>query len=301
MRRGLSGAVTVAEILLEQVINGLMMGSIYVLVALGMVLIYGVMHVVNFAHGVLFALGGYLGHFFFSRLTGSYLLAVLLSMLTLALIGLLIERRVFRPLTGNLRNQVIASLGLILAIENLIVALWGANALQWRVATTDMHVSIGALRFSVHHLGIIAITLALVTALGLFLKYTRFGTAIRATSQSQEAARVVGIPVERVQWSTFAIGCMLAALGGCLIGPLFLVFPQMGDVPLVKGLAGILLGGMGSVTGAVLGGLILGVAESVATLAIPTDYRDSIAFIVMIGILLLRPQGIFGQRMRGED
>ncbi len=289
-----------SEILLEQLINGLMMGAIYVLVALGMVLIYGVMHVVNFAHGVLFTIGGYLGHFFYTRLTDSYPASVLLSMLTLAAIGIALERAVFRPLTGNLRNQVIASLGLILALENLVIALWGPNALQWRVPGTEQLIQIGELRFSVLHLGSIAITLTMVATLGLFLKYTRFGTAIRATSQSQEAARVVGIPVARVQWSSFAIGCMLAALGGCLIGPLFLVFPQMGDVPLVKGLAGILLGGMGSVPGAVAGGLILGVTESISSIWLPTDYRDSIAFLVMIGILLLRPQGLFGFRLRGE-
>jgi branched-chain amino acid transport system permease protein len=289
------------EVLLEQLINGLMMGSVYVLVALGMVLIYGVMHVVNFAHGVLFTLGGYLGYFFYHRVFDSYPLAIVLAVLSLAVIGVLLERGVFRPLTGNLRNQVIASLGLILFLENLVVALWGPNALQWKVATTEQWVQLGELRFSLHHLGIIVVTLLLVTALGLFLKYTRFGTAIRATSQSQEAAIVVGIPVRTVQWSSFALGCMLAGVGGALVGPLFLVFPQMGDVPLIKGLAGILLGGMGSVPGAVIGGMILGVTESVSTLFLPTDYRDSIAFMMMVAILLLRPQGLFGQRMRGED
>ena len=289
------------EALLEQVINGLMMGSIYVLVALGLVLIYGVMHVVNFAHGVLFTLGGYLGHFFFTQWWDNYWVATLLSMLSVGLVGYALERGVFRPLNGNLRNQVIASLGLILAFENAVIALWGPNALQWKVASTEQLVSLGELRFSVHHLGIIALTMIMITALGLFLKHTRFGTAIRATSQNQEAALVVGIPVQRVQWSTFVLGSALAALGGCLVGPLFLVFPQMGDVPLVKGLAGILLGGMGSVPGAVVGGLILGVTESVSTLFLPTDYRDSIAFMVMVGILLFRPQGLWGQRVRGEE
>ncbi|MEO7242384.1 MAG: branched-chain amino acid ABC transporter permease [Variovorax sp.] len=286
---------------LEQIINGLMSGSIYVLVALGMVLIYSVMHVVNFAHGVLFTIGGYLGHYFYMHWIDSYVLAILLSMLSLALIGILLERGIFRPLHGNVRNQVIASLGLILVFENLVIALWGPNALQWPVATTEQFVRLGELRFSVHQLGIIVITLLMVAALGLFLKFTRFGTAIRATSQSQEAALVVGIPVKRVQWMTFALGSMLAAVGGALVGPLFLVFPQMGDAPLIKGLAGILLGGMGSVPGAVVGGLILGVTESVSTLFLPTDYRDSIAFLVMVGILLLRPQGLFGIRMRGEQ
>jgi branched-chain amino acid transport system permease protein len=124
---------------------------------------------------------------------------------------------------------------------------------------------------------------------------------VRATSQDRHAAMVVGIPVERIDMGSFALGTALAALGGALVGPLFLVFPQMGDAPLVKGLAGILLGGMGSVMGAVLGGLIIGVAESVSTLFLPTDYRDSVAFAIMVLILLARPRGLFGVRVRGEE
>jgi branched-chain amino acid transport system permease protein len=133
------------------------------------------------------------------------------------------------------------------------------------------------------------------------LKVSKFGTAIRATSQDRMAAMVVGIPVERIDWITFGLGTALAALGGALIGPLFLVFPQMGDAPMVKGLAGILLGGMGSVPGAVIGGFIIGIAESVSTLFLPTDYRDSVAFTVMVLILLAWPRGLFGVRVRGED
>ena len=290
-----------AAALLEQVINGLMTGSIYVLIALGMVLIYGVMHVLNFAHGVLFMLGGYFCHFFFTRLTGSYAIALLLSMAALAVVGIALERGVFRPLQGNLRNQVIASLGLILAIENLVVALWGPNALQMRIPATERLVPIGELRFPLQHLMIIGITALVVAAMFAFLKWTKAGTALRATSQNRHAALVVGIPVERMDIFSFAIGTALAALGGALVGPLFLVFPLMGDAPMVKGLAGILLGGMGSVPGAVIGGLIIGVAESVSTLFLPTDYRDSVAFAIMVLILLVRPRGLFGVRTRGED
>jgi branched-chain amino acid transport system permease protein len=287
--------------LIEQVINGLMTGSIYVLVALGMVLIYGVMHVLNFAHGVFLMLGGYLCHFFFTRLTGSYLLALLLSMAALALIGVVIERSVFRPLQGKLRNQVIASLGLILALENLAVAIWGPNALQLKVPATEHLVAIGELRFPLQHLLIIGITALVVAAMFAFLKWSRFGTALRATSQDRNAAMVVGIPVERMDMAAFALGTALAALGGALVGPLFLVFPLMGDAPMVKGLAGILLGGMGSVPGAVIGGLLIGVTESVSTLFLPTDYRDSIAFAIMVAILLVRPSGLFGVKVRGEQ
>ena len=289
------------EGLLEQLINGLMMGSIYALVALGMVLIYGVMHVLNFAHGALFAVGAYVSQLLLSGVTGSYALAVVLSMAVLALIGVVLEHSVFRPLRGNLRNQVIASLGLILAIENTVVWIWGPNALQMRVASTQSIVAVGELRFNLHLLVVIAVTLAVVIALFLFLTKTKLGTAVRATSQSAEAALVVGIPVERVHRFTFALSCALAGLGGALLGPLFLVFPTMGDQPLVKGLAGIILGGMGSVPGAVIGALCIGVVEAVSTLWFPTDYRDSVAFMVIVLVLLARPQGLFGVRVRGED
>ena len=287
--------------ILEQTINGLMAGSVYVLVALGMVLIYGVMHVLNFAHGVLLMVGAYVCHFFFTRVTGSYVLSIAAAIIVLCLLGIALERAVFRPLQGNLRNQVIASLGLILAIEHLVIAVWGPNALQMKVPATSALVAVGELRFPVQHLLVIGVTLVVVAILFVFLKTSKFGTAIRATSQDRQAAMVVGIPVERIDWITFGLGTALAALGGALIGPLFLVFPQMGDAPMVKGLAGILLGGMGSVPGAVIGGFIIGVAESLSTLFMPTDYRDSVAFAIMVLILLVWPRGLFGVRVRGED
>lgn len=289
-----------ASAILEQVINGTMMGAVYVLVALGMMLIYGVMHVVNFAHGVLFMAGAYVAVYLFERVTGNYIAATLGAMAVLAAVGVLIERQVFRPLTGNTRNQVIASLGLVLVIENAVVALWGPNALQVRLASTEQLVSFGDLRFPVHQLLIIGVTGVAVLALGLFLAWSRFGVAMRATAQSREGALVVGIPVERVYWASFAIGTALAALGGALIAPLFLAFPTMGDAPLVKGLAGILLGGMGSIPGAVIGGITIGIAEALATLIAPTDYKDSVAFAAMVIVLLWRPSGLFGVQVRGE-
>ncbi len=295
--------------LLEQLINGLMMGSIYVLVGLGLVLIYGVMHVLNFAHGMLFMLGGYMTYTFFAYVTDSYVLAVVLAMLSLMAFGYILEQGVFKPLRGNLRNQVIASLALVLLIQNSVIAIWGPTALQFKLSTADVFVPIGALRFSLQHILIILVTFACMGVLFVFLKYTKFGTALRATSQDNDAAMVVGINTQRMYWVSFAIGSALAALGGALIGPLFLVFPQMGDLPLLKALAAILLGGMGSIVGAVVGGLLIGVVEAIATIdttpligfnLIGTDYRDAVTFVVIILILLFRPQGLFGVRVRGE-
>ncbi len=286
--------------LAEQAVNGLMMGSIYVLVALGMMLIYGVMHVLNFAHGALLMLGGYLAYFVFTSLTGNYLLAIVGAVILLIPVGALLERGVFAPLRANLRNQVIASLGLVLVIENLVVILWGPNALQFRVAATQATVALGPLQFALQHLLIIAATAVSIAALFAFLHLTKFGTAMRAVAQNPRAAIVVGIDVEKMHKAAFAISMALAAIGGALLGPLFLVFPQMGDLPLVKGLAGILLGGMGSIGGAVVGGLAIGVTEAVSTLYLPTDYRDAITFAVIVVVLLFRPQGLFGVSTRDE-
>ncbi len=289
-----------ATAILEQLINGTMMGSIYVLMALGMVLIYGVMHVLNFAHGVLFMVGGYLVHLYFYNLTGSYPLAILCSMISMALIGVLLESLIFRALRDNLRMQIVASLGLILIIQNGVMQIWGPHALQMRPATVEALVRVGPLSFTVQHFVIIGVVFVAVIALYLFLTRTRLGTAMRATSQHPEAAVVVGINPNRVFTLTFMIACALAGLGGSLLGPLFLIFPHMGDAPMLKALSAIIIGGMGSVPGAIVGGLGIGIVESLSTLAIPTDYRDTIVFGVLILMLLVRPWGIFGVRVRGE-
>ncbi|HEY5965264.1 MAG TPA: branched-chain amino acid ABC transporter permease [Xanthobacteraceae bacterium] len=286
--------------LLEQIVNGTMIGCIYVLVALGMVLIFGVMQVLNFAHGVLFMAGGYVCHFAFFKLTGSYPAAIALSMLALAALGLVLERAVFRPLRDNIQMQIVASLGLILVIQNGVVALWGPNALQMRVPTAEAIIRLGSLSFTMQHFVIIGTVAVTIVVLQLFLVRSRLGTAIRATSQNADAARVVGIDTNRIFLITFTIGSALAALGGALLGPLFLIFPQMGDLPLLKALTAIVLGGMGSVPGAVIGGLAIGIVESVSTLFIPTDFRDTVVFGLLILVLLVRPSGLFGVRVRGE-
>jgi branched-chain amino acid transport system permease protein len=284
----------------EQAVNGLMMGSIYVFVALGMMLIYGVMHVLNFAHGALFMLGGYVAHTVFLRVSDNYLAAIIGAVLVLVLLGAALERAVFAPLRGNLRNQVIASLGLVLVIQNAVVAVFGPNALQFPVQATRVTVAIGPLAFALQHLLIIAVGACCVAALFAFLHLTKPGTALRAVAQNPGGALVVGIDVAATHRLAFALSMALAAIGGALLGPLFLVFPQMGDLPLVKGLAGIVLGGMGSIPGAVIGGLAIGVIEATSTLVLPTDWRDVVIFATIVLVLVLRPRGLFGTATREE-
>lgn len=286
--------------LLEQIVNGLMVGCIYVLVALGMVLIFGIMQVLNFAHGALFMVGGYICHFAFYKLTGSYPASIVLSMLALALIGIALEAAVFRQLRDNVQMQIVASLGLILVIQNGVVELWGPQALQMPVPTTQLIVRLGPLSFTAQHFIIIATVAVTVILMQLFLARSRYGIAMRAISQNADAALIVGINSNRMFLFTFASASALAALGGALIGPMFLIFPQMGDLPLLKALTAIVLGGMGSVPGAVIGGLAIGVVELLSTLIIPTDFRDTVVFGLLILVLLVRPWGLFGVRVRGE-
>ena len=286
--------------LLEQIANGSMMGAIYVLVALGLVLIFGVMEVLNFAHGVILMAGGYVCDVLLTRLTGSYPLAVILTMAALALAGVVLERAVFRHLRVNVQMQIVASLGLILMAQNAAVLMFGPNALQVSVPSVQSVVRIGELSFTVQHFVVIAACIAAITVLQVFLHRTRLGTALRATSQNADAARVIGIDADRIYRLSFAVGCALAGLGGALLGPLFLVFPQMGDLPLLKGLTAIVLGGMGSIPGAIVGGFAIGIIEAVSTLFIATDYRDMVVFALLILILLVRPWGLFGVRVRGE-
>jgi branched-chain amino acid transport system permease protein len=169
-----------------------------------------------------------------------------------------------------------------------------------RVPAVQTIVHLGPLSFTAQHFVIIATVAATVILLQVFLTRSRFGTAIRAVSQNPDAARVVGIDTNRIFLFTFAAASALAALGGALLGPLFLIFPQMGDLPLLKALTAIVLGGMGSVPGAVIGGLSIGIVESVSTLFIPTDFRDTVVFGLLILVLLIRPWGLFGVRVRGE-
>ena len=285
---------------LEQAANGLMMGSLYALFAVGMVLIFGVMGVLNFAHGVLFMLGAYLCQLVFTRVVDNYPLAILASMLLLAVIGMALERSVFRRLRLHLSMQIVASLGLILAVQNLVIGIFGPNALSLKIDATSAAVQFGPLRFTLQQVAIVVVVMASVAALHLFLSHSKFGIAIRATAQNEEAARVVGIEPDRIFLLVFAMGSALAALGGALLGPLFLIFPQMGDLPMLKALTAIVLGGVGSVGGAIVGGLAIGLLEAESTLVLPTDYRDAIVFTVLIVTLLLMPRGLFGVRLRGD-
>jgi branched-chain amino acid transport system permease protein len=276
----------------QQALNGLVTGSVYSLVALGLTLIYGTMQVPNFAHGQLFMLGAYLAY----ALTRSglhYWLAMLAAVAAIAVLGVVLERLVFRPLRHAPHlNSMIAALGLMLFLEAVAQNIWGEEFRHMESPYGGV-VSVFGLLVTSHRLILVAAAAVLMTALMLFLTRTLAGSAIRATAQNAEGALLVGIDTNRVATTTFAISAALAAFAGVLIAPISLVYPSMGAMITLKAFVIVVLGGMGSVPGALVGGYLLALAESLGGTYVSATYQDLVAFAVLALVFTFKPTGLF--------
>ncbi|MYN41377.1 branched-chain amino acid ABC transporter permease [Duganella sp. FT109W] len=281
------------ELFLQQVLNGLTLGGVYCLVALGLTLVYGILHVPNFAHGAFYMAGAYAAFFLIDRLGFHYWLAMAGAALAVALLSVLAERLVFHPLrNAPYLHHMIASIGILLFLESGVQALWGADF--HRMATPYSQIlSFGDVTLPAQRLLIIVAAFVLVLLLQLFLKKTITGATIVAMAQNRDGAALVGIDANRVAMLTFAIAGVLAAMAAVLYAPINLVYSSMGHLVITKAFVIIVLGGMGSVPGAIAGGLIIGFAESFGAFYISTDYKDIIAFVLLVAILSLRPEGLF--------
>jgi branched-chain amino acid transport system permease protein len=286
------------NVLLQQVLNGLTLGGIYSLVALGLTLVYGILHVPNFAHGAFYMVGAFVS---FSLMTAwglNYWLAMAGSAAAVAALAVLAERLVFHPLRhASGLHPMIAAIGLLLFLEAGAQALWGADFHRMPTPYTGI-LQIGGATAPVQRLLIVGAAFALMAVLHLFLTRTVTGSTIIAMAQDREGASLVGIDANRVAMLTFAISGVLAAVAATLYAPINLVYPAMGHLVITKAFVIIILGGMGSVPGAIVGGLIIGFAESFGAFYVSTDYKDIIAFVALVVILSLRPQGLFTQGAR---
>ena len=280
----------------QQLANGLIVGSAYALISVGLTMSFGIMNFANFAHGTIYMLGGYCMYFLSMSLGLPFFLSVALCMLTIGLLGVVIERVVFRPVYGgpHLRDMLI-SLGLLIFLENSAFLLWGSKTLNVKAPYTDAIISIFSVSLTVQRLIVLIASLILIAALYVFLNHSKMGKAIVAISQNSKGASLVGIDLTIGYMMTFAISSALAAAAGALLAPLFYVYPTMGSMPLVKAFVVVVLGGMGNVQGAVVGGFIVGIVESLGGAYISSDYKDAFPFIILIVVLLTRPQGIFGK------
>ena len=281
---------------LQQLLNGVVLGSIYTLIALGLTMIFGILDITNFAHGESFMLGAFMSFFCFKVFGLSFFPSMIISMVIVAILGIIFERFAFRPLRGSSPvNVMVGSLGLSILVQNSALLLWGADPQRIDTPYLDMTINIWGLQITGQRLLVIVVAIIMIVILTLFIKKTRLGKAMRACAQDIEAAGWVGVDINRIAISTFIIGSALAAAAGALIGPIFLIWPTMGLAPVLKSFVVVILGGMGNVPGAILGGYLIGITESIAVGFISPAYKDAIAFVILITVLIIKPSGIFGR------
>jgi branched-chain amino acid transport system permease protein len=284
-------------ILIQVLFWGLYAGCIYILLATGLNLIFGVMKIVNFAHGELLMLGAYITATVFLLSGFNPYILILLTMLVLGLIGILIERLCFRPILGTGKlNEIFLSLGLIYVFQNGVALIWGDDRQILNSPYQTLSIPIGAIQLPLDYIIIIIITALILAGLHLLLRRTDLGRAIRATSQNRKGAMIVGINVERMDMVSFGIGSGLAAAAGTLWVVSGQVFnPYIGSIPAIKAFAIVILGGLGSIPGAIAGGLLYGIAENGAAYFLGGIWKDSISFLILIIVLIIRPTGLFGE------
>ncbi|NRD79349.1 branched-chain amino acid ABC transporter permease [Bacillus sp. BRMEA1] len=281
------------EIFAQQLFNGLTIGSVYALVALGLTLVYGILHIPNFAHGSLYMMGGYITYTMMTKFGLEYWAAIFVSMLAVGLIGVLMERLVFHPLReAPPIHDKIAAIGILLFLESLAQYIWGPEYQSMPTPYGNVVKFLG-LTLTMQRILIIVAAVVVMVLLYLFLKKTFKGATIIAMSQNRDGANLVGVNTNKVAMLTFMISGALAAIAASLSSPINLVFPGMGQLVILKAFVIIILGGMGSIPGAIVGGYILGFSESLGATYISNDYKDLIAFVLLVIILTVKPTGLF--------
>lgn len=284
------------DLFLQQVFNGIMFGSTYAIVALGLTLVMGILNIPNFAHGHLYMLGGYVTYFFFATLGLGFWVSVLCSMIILGMVGVVMERVVYRPLTGQPSiNEFIAAIGSLVFLEAFALAVWGPQGLRITNPYPETLHFLG-ITMTIQRLLVIVAAAALIIGLHFFMKKTLLGTTIEAVAQNREGAMLTGINVNRVSAITFAISTATAAVAASFLSPIFMLSPSMGAILGMKAFIIVILGGMGSIPGAILGGYILGVMEALGGGYISAAYKDVFAFGALILILAIKPTGLFGKK-----
>ena len=281
--------------LLAQVFTGLVLGMIYVLLAIGLSLIFGLMTVVNFAHGALFMLGAYLGVFLLSY-TKSFWVALIVAPLLVGALGLLMERFLIRRLYGRSPDDpLLLTFGLSLMLVEGVKVIWGKIGLTLDPPRALAGaVNLGFMSFPAYRLFLIGVTVAVLVGLYLFLGRTNIGLIIRAGSRDPLMVRALGIDLSRVWLVVFGLGTALAGLAGILAGPMRGAYAEMGVTMVIESFVVIVVGGMGSLLGAVVAGLLIGQVVSLTTLFIPKA-AEIMVFLVMAVVLLVRPSGLFGE------
>jgi branched-chain amino acid transport system permease protein len=282
---------------LQQIINGLAQGSIYALIGIGFALIFGVLGLVHFAHGEVYMIGAFLGFMLVSVFHLDVFSSLLLAMLGAAILGVIVESIAFRPLRKAPDvAPMVCTLGLSAVLQNVAALIWGSDTKSIPDTIPNQVIPFLGAQISFQQVFIFAVSILLMLALQYVLYRSKIGRAIRATAQNKDAAALMGVNIDTVIASTFAVGSALGGAAGVLVGVYYNAFyPMMGFMAGLKAFTATVLGGLTSVPGAVIGGLILGVAENLGAAYISSGYRDLFAFAILILVLLIKPSGILGR------
>jgi branched-chain amino acid transport system permease protein len=282
------------EEFLAFLLNGLVTGSAYALIAIGLTLIFGILNVVNFAHGELYAIGGYGGVIAMTSFGLPFYAALPIVMLLAAVMGIVLEFIAFRPLRRRAANDsMVSSFGIAIALQNVFLITFGPHPKMIRTDLSQIRLDIFGVFITAQRAAIVIATLILVVAFHLVLVRTWLGRSLRAVSQNASTAAVLGVNVSRVASITFAIGGALAASAGLLMSTIYVLHPAVGSMIALKAFTVVILGGMGNVYGAVAAGLLLGVTESLTAGLLFNEARDIVGFGLVIAILLFQPNGLF--------
>lgn len=287
---------------IQQVFNGLLVGSSYALMAAGLTTIFGIMHVVNFAHGELYMLGAFMLFVFAVVAELPFLAAFALAILVVMAVGVAVERLAIRPIFkkgGGLFSTVLVTLGFYILLENLALIIWGPFPKSVASPLAGKIIRFGEISFSQYRLAAMIAAFIILICAHYFMKYTWVGRAMRATFQDLDAAKLVGIQIEKINTITFAFGAALAAAAGALLAPIFVIYPAMGGMATLKAFCVAIMGGLGNFMGAIMAGLVLGVAESLGAGYVSSGYRDAVGFLFLVLVLIFKPEGLFGKRGGG--
>ena len=283
------------ELVAQTLVNGLLLGGIYAVAALGLSLVFGIMDIVNLAHGHMLMVGGYTAIILFAALGVTPLAGMFVAMGVLFVAGVVLQKVLLsRVVDEGLEQPILVLFGVALVLQNLGRVFLGGDAQSTEIGIPGSGFQIGSVFFSCPRTVTFVISVLLIVATWAFLQYTSTGQAIRATAQNRTAARYMGIDTDRIYLVTLGLGTALAGAAGALLSMLFPVDPFVGWSYLLKAFAVVVLGGVGSVIGTLVGGLILGVSENLGALYLGGSYRDIITFAIFLLVLLVRPQGLFG-------
>lgn len=284
---------------MQQLINGLALGSVYALIAIGYTMVYGIIKLINFAHGDIYMVGAFFGYLIVSNLGLSFIPSLLISMAGCALLGVIIEKIAYKPLRNSPKITIfITAIGVSLLLENGFRLIFGPNPKPFPQLLNVKIYKLGSLQINSLQITMLIVSIILVILLQYIVYKTKIGKAMRAASFDTEAAQLMGINVNNTISVTFAIGSALAAAAGVLVGMAYpRIDPYMGIMPGLKAFVAAVLGGIGIIPGAAIGGILLGVAETFTKAFISTKLSDAIAFAILIVILLVRPAGLMGKKV----